>query len=214
MLNASRPTRRRPGCPKGGKTPAGADVRDTEMPLEIAPGIVVDPKVRFGKPVVKGTRVPAELVVAKLAGGMTAQEVAEEYQNHPRGCARGSELRGRPPDRRRGPGDRLSVGVPGRRGHAALDGRRTAPGGAHSGRRSRCRPRAGMAMRRSSPRPRHGGGAGHGRERLRQRPKLPAGHPHWPDRRLRPQRAAYSGGQPTGAASSGRTGGARTCAGC
>jgi hypothetical protein len=110
------------------------------MPLEIAPGIVVDPKVRFGKPVVKGTRVPAELVVAKLAGGMTAQEVAEEYQNHPRGCARGSELRGRPPDRRRGPGDRLSVGVPGRRGHAALDGRRTAPGGAHSGRRSRCRP--------------------------------------------------------------------------
>jgi uncharacterized protein (DUF433 family) len=49
------------------------------MSLEIAPRIVVDPKVRFGKPVVKGTRVPAELVVAKLAGGMTAQEVAEEY---------------------------------------------------------------------------------------------------------------------------------------
>jgi uncharacterized protein (DUF433 family) len=50
------------------------------MSLEIAPRIVVDPKLRFGKPVIKGTRVPAELVVAKLAGGMTAQEVAEEYE--------------------------------------------------------------------------------------------------------------------------------------
>ena len=49
------------------------------MPMGIAPRIVVDPNVRFGKPVIKGTRVPAELVVAKLAGGMTTQEVAEEY---------------------------------------------------------------------------------------------------------------------------------------
>jgi uncharacterized protein (DUF433 family) len=50
------------------------------MPLEIAPGIVIDPRVRFGKPVIRGTRVPAELVVAKLAGGMTAEQVAEEYE--------------------------------------------------------------------------------------------------------------------------------------
>ncbi len=50
------------------------------MPLEIAPGIVVDPTVRFGKPVIKGTRVPAELVVAKLAGGMSVDDVAEEYE--------------------------------------------------------------------------------------------------------------------------------------
>ncbi len=51
----------------------------TEMPLELAPRIVVDPAVRFGRPVFKGTRVPVELVLAKLAGGMTSQEVAEEY---------------------------------------------------------------------------------------------------------------------------------------
>lgn len=49
------------------------------MPLEIAPRIVVDPDIRFGRPVIAGTRVPAELVVAKLAGGMAPQEVADEY---------------------------------------------------------------------------------------------------------------------------------------
>lgn len=36
---------------------------------EIAPRIVVDERVRFGKPVIKGTRVLVELVVGKLAGG-------------------------------------------------------------------------------------------------------------------------------------------------
>lgn len=49
------------------------------MPHEIAPGIVVDPRIRFGKPVVQGSRVPVELIIAKLAGGMGSEEVAEEY---------------------------------------------------------------------------------------------------------------------------------------
>lgn len=47
--------------------------------LRIAPRIVVDDKVRFGKPVIEGTRVPVDLVVGKLAGGMTVEAVAEEY---------------------------------------------------------------------------------------------------------------------------------------
>ena len=46
---------------------------------EIAPGIVVDREVRFGKPVIKGTRVPVDLVIGKLAGGLTAEEVMKEY---------------------------------------------------------------------------------------------------------------------------------------
>lgn len=46
---------------------------------EIAPRIVVDPQIRFGKPVIKGTRVPVELVVGKLAGGMTKEAVMNEY---------------------------------------------------------------------------------------------------------------------------------------
>jgi uncharacterized protein (DUF433 family) len=50
-----------------------------QMSIEIAPDIVVDPKVRHGKPIIKGTRVPVELLIGKLAGGMTAAEVAEEY---------------------------------------------------------------------------------------------------------------------------------------
>jgi len=47
--------------------------------IEIAPRITVDEKVRFGKPVIKGTRVPVDLVLGKLAGGMKIEEVMEEY---------------------------------------------------------------------------------------------------------------------------------------
>lgn len=47
--------------------------------MEIAPGIAVNEKVRFGKPVIKGTRVPVDLVIGKLAGGMTYDEVMAEY---------------------------------------------------------------------------------------------------------------------------------------
>lgn len=53
------------------------------MRIQLAPRIVVDPQVRFGKPVIEGTRVPVELVVAKLAGGMTVDEVVEEYELTP-----------------------------------------------------------------------------------------------------------------------------------
>ena len=46
---------------------------------EIAPRITVDPAVKSGRPVIKGTRVPVELVIGKLAGGMTVDEVMREY---------------------------------------------------------------------------------------------------------------------------------------
>ncbi len=46
---------------------------------EIAPRIVIDPKIRFGKPVIKGTRIPVDLIIGKIAGGMTIEEVAREY---------------------------------------------------------------------------------------------------------------------------------------
>ncbi|KKQ53122.1 hypothetical protein A2962_04200 [Candidatus Woesebacteria bacterium RIFCSPLOWO2_01_FULL_39_61] len=41
--------------------------------------ITLDPKVRFGKPVIEGTRVPVDLIVGKVGGGMTIEEVMEEY---------------------------------------------------------------------------------------------------------------------------------------
>jgi uncharacterized protein (DUF433 family) len=47
--------------------------------IEIAPRIVVDEAIRFGKPVIKGTRVSVETIVGKLAGGMSHEKVAEEF---------------------------------------------------------------------------------------------------------------------------------------
>ncbi len=47
--------------------------------VELTLGITVDPSVRFGKPVIKGTRVPAETIVARVASGMNIKEIAEEY---------------------------------------------------------------------------------------------------------------------------------------
>ena len=47
--------------------------------IELAPGITVDPSVRFGKPVIRGTRVPADVLVARVATGMEIKKVAEEY---------------------------------------------------------------------------------------------------------------------------------------
>jgi uncharacterized protein (DUF433 family) len=37
--------------------------------------IVVDPKVMFGKPVIKGTRVTVELILRKLGEGMTDDQI-------------------------------------------------------------------------------------------------------------------------------------------
>jgi uncharacterized protein (DUF433 family) len=47
--------------------------------VEIANRITVDEKVRFGKPVLTGTRVPVDLIIGKLAGGMSYEEVMNEY---------------------------------------------------------------------------------------------------------------------------------------
>jgi uncharacterized protein (DUF433 family) len=47
---------------------------------EIAPRIAVDETVRFGNPVIAGTRVPVDLVIGKLAGGLMIEQVVEEYE--------------------------------------------------------------------------------------------------------------------------------------
>jgi uncharacterized protein (DUF433 family) len=53
------------------------------MALQLAPRIVVDPAIRFGRPVIQGTRVPVDLVLAKLAAGMTATQIADDYDLTP-----------------------------------------------------------------------------------------------------------------------------------
>jgi len=48
--------------------------------MEIASRISIGEKIRFGKPVISGTRVPVDLIIGKLAGGMTYEEVMAEYE--------------------------------------------------------------------------------------------------------------------------------------
>jgi uncharacterized protein (DUF433 family) len=47
--------------------------------MRLAPRIVADPKICFGKPVIEGTRVPVELILGQLAAGVTTEVVCEEY---------------------------------------------------------------------------------------------------------------------------------------
>lgn len=41
--------------------------------------IVIDKNIRHGKPVVRGTRVPVDIILGSLAGGMSYKEVCEDY---------------------------------------------------------------------------------------------------------------------------------------
>jgi uncharacterized protein (DUF433 family) len=49
------------------------------MKKEIAPRVVLDDKVRSGKLLIKGTRVPVEAVAQKVAAGKSFGEVAKAY---------------------------------------------------------------------------------------------------------------------------------------
>ena len=42
--------------------------------------IILEKRVRFGKPTIKGTRITVDEVLGALAGGMTFEEVEEEYR--------------------------------------------------------------------------------------------------------------------------------------
>lgn len=41
--------------------------------------IVVDPKIMLGKPVIKGTRLPVEIIVEKVAYGATSDDLRKDY---------------------------------------------------------------------------------------------------------------------------------------
>lgn len=42
--------------------------------------IIIDPKIMHGKPVIKGTRVPVDVILGSLVSGMTYDEIDEEYR--------------------------------------------------------------------------------------------------------------------------------------
>jgi len=41
--------------------------------------IIIDPLICHGKPVIRGTRTPAAIVVGSLAGGMSFDQIEREY---------------------------------------------------------------------------------------------------------------------------------------
>jgi uncharacterized protein (DUF433 family) len=47
---------------------------------KVYPGIVVDPEVMHGVPVIAGTRIPAHLIVGQLAGGESMEAILEAYE--------------------------------------------------------------------------------------------------------------------------------------
>lgn len=40
---------------------------------------MIDPEVKHGEPVIKGTRVPVDVILGSLASEMSIEEVCEEY---------------------------------------------------------------------------------------------------------------------------------------
>ena len=49
------------------------------MERELAPGIVTDPEILGGRPIVKGHRIAVSQLLGQIAGGMTVEEVREDY---------------------------------------------------------------------------------------------------------------------------------------
>jgi len=46
---------------------------------ELLNRITVDPKVMVGKPIIRGLRITVEQILNALAGGVTFQEIIEDY---------------------------------------------------------------------------------------------------------------------------------------
>ncbi len=49
--------------------------------IEMEERIVVNPKIMVGKPIIKGTRIPVDAIMRRLADGMNIKDILEEYPN-------------------------------------------------------------------------------------------------------------------------------------
>ncbi|MCW5906413.1 MAG: DUF433 domain-containing protein [Chitinophagales bacterium] len=47
--------------------------------MNTADYITTDPDILFGKPVIKGTRIPVDLILEKLAAGETFEQLLKAY---------------------------------------------------------------------------------------------------------------------------------------
>lgn len=42
--------------------------------------VIIDPEIRHGKPIIKGTRVSVEVILGSLACGMDIRDIAKDYE--------------------------------------------------------------------------------------------------------------------------------------
>ena len=47
--------------------------------MELEDRIIIDPEILAGKPILRGTRIPVELLLEILANGWTYEEIFENY---------------------------------------------------------------------------------------------------------------------------------------
>ena len=50
-----------------------------EMKMDLLERIIVDPAIMGGKPVIKGTRIPVDLILRLLAQGTSLEDLVEDY---------------------------------------------------------------------------------------------------------------------------------------
>ena len=46
---------------------------------ELSDRVVIDPEVLVGKPIIKGTRIPVQLIIELLANGRSEKQILKEY---------------------------------------------------------------------------------------------------------------------------------------
>ena len=49
------------------------------MQRELNERIIINPTIMTGKPIIKGTRIPVDMIVRLIAQGMTLQEILDDY---------------------------------------------------------------------------------------------------------------------------------------
>jgi len=49
------------------------------MPTNFLERIIIDPEIMAGKPVIRGTRIPVDLLIKLVAQGLSLEEIIKDY---------------------------------------------------------------------------------------------------------------------------------------
>jgi uncharacterized protein (DUF433 family) len=58
---------------------AGGEYNDAEDAMQQSDRITIDPSIQHGRPVIRGTRVPVSRIVGCIAGGMSFEEIQQDF---------------------------------------------------------------------------------------------------------------------------------------